>query len=224
MVKPIALVGIVCSCLIAACAAECQSKRQASSLLPDAPSATVLQAHQFQSVGRDAQLPPDVPKLMSADRGAITEIPEVAPRLLPRQTALYQSVPDQKASEAAPLFFKHLTPSLLHPNSRYMASDSDSLVGRATDAASQIFVTRDEVGRRKFNTSYFLRVATAIAAHSASRTYRARSNTAPLTDFGSTVGNDAGMNLLHEFGPAVRKMATSHLPDFVAHIEQRITR
>lgn len=105
-----------------------------------------------------------------------------------------------------------------------MASDSDTLVGRATDAASRIFVARDEEGRRKFNTSYFLRVATAIAAHSASRTYRARSNTAPLSDFGSTVGNDAGMNLLHEFGPAVRKIATSHLPEFVTRIEERVTR
>jgi hypothetical protein len=193
--------------------------------LPDAPSATALnQVHRFQSVGGEGQLPPTVPQLLSADRGAITEIPQVAPSLLPRQTALYQPVPDQKESDTAPLFFKHLTPSLLHPNSRYMASDSDTLMGRATDAASRIFVTRDDEGRRKFNTSYFLRVATAIAAHSASRTYRARSNTAPLSDFGSTVGNDAGMNLLHEFGPAVRKMTTSHLPEFVTRIEERITR
>jgi hypothetical protein len=151
--------------------------------------------------------------IKSADRGP-----------LPRQTLLYQPVPDQKASEPAPLFFKYLTPSLLHPNSRYMASDSDSLVGRATDAASRIFVTRDVDGRRKFNTSYFVRLATSVAAHSAAHSYRPRSNTAPLSDFGSTVGNDAGMNLLHEFGPAVRKIATSHLPEFVTRLEEHLTR
>jgi hypothetical protein len=105
---------------------------------------------------------------------------------------------------------------------RYRASASDSLMGRATDAASRILVTRDESGRRRFNTSYFLRVATSVAAHSASRSYRVRSGTAPLGDFGSTVGNDAGMNLLHEFGPAVRKMATGHLPEFVSRMEERI--
>jgi len=161
---------------------------------------------------------------MSADAGAITEIPPVAPGLLPRQPALYQPVPDQKGSESAPLFFKHLTPALLHPNTRYMASDRDTVVGRATDAASRIFVTRDETGKRKFNSPYFLRLATAVAADSASRKYRAHSSTAPLSDFGSNVGNDAGMNLLHEFGPAVRKMATSHLPEFITRIEEHVTR
>ncbi|HSY93391.1 MAG TPA: hypothetical protein VK812_18655 [Candidatus Binatus sp.] len=167
---------------------------------------------------------PLVPSLMSAEGGAIAEIAPVAPGLLSRQALLYQAVPDQKESNAAPLFFKYLTPALLQPNRRYMASNSDSLMGRATDAASRIFVARNEEGKRTFNTAYFLRLATAIAAHSASRTYRARSGTAPLSDFGSTVGNDAGMNLLHEFGPAVRKVTTSHLPEFVTRIEERITR
>jgi hypothetical protein len=221
MVKPISLV--VCFCLMAAGAAVCQSKRQTSSALPDAPSATVLtQAHLFERV--DNTQTSSAPRLMSADGGAITEIVPVAPGLLPRQTLLYQPVPDQKESDAAPLFFKYLTPALLHPSPRYMASDSDSLMGRATDAASRIFVIRNEEGKRSFNTSYFLRLATSIAAHSASRTYRAHSGTAPLSDFGSTVGNDAGMNLLHEFGPAVRKMTLSHVPEFVSRIEERVIR
>ena len=221
MVKSISLV--VCFCLMAVGAAACQSKRQTSNSLPDAPSATVLtQAHPFERVD-NAQMP-SVPRLMSAEGGAITEVAPVAHGLLPRQALLFQPVPDQKESNAAPLFFKYLTPALLQPNRRYMASDRDSLMGRATDAASRIFVTRNEEGKRSFNTSYFLRLATAIAAHSASRTYRARSGTAPLSDFGSTVGNDAGMNLLHEFGPAVRKATMSHVPEFVSRIEERITR
>jgi hypothetical protein len=97
-------------------------------------------------------------------------------------------------------------------------------MGRATDAASRIFITRDDSGRRKLNASYLLRVATSVAAHSAARPYWRRSGTEPINDFGSTVGNDAGMNLLHEFGPAVRHAMTGHLPEFVTRISQGISR
>jgi len=83
-------------------------------------------------------------------------------------------------------------------------------------------LTRDQSGKRRFNTAYFLRLATSVAADSASRKYRARSKTAPLSDFGSNVGNDAGMNLFHEFGPDLGQAVTSHLPKFVERIEERI--
>jgi hypothetical protein len=69
-----------------------------------------------------------------------------------------------------------------------------------------------------------MRVLTSVAAESASRRYRARSGTAPLSAFGSTVGNDAGMNLLHEFGPGIRQKVTGHLPEFVSRIGERISR
>lgn len=225
MVKRISLVRIVGWCLIGVCPAVCQSRHTAAaSGLPDAPSATVTETHAGQGI-REAELPVDPAVMtMSADGGAITEIPPVAASLLPRQPSLYQPIPDEKPSEFAPLFFKRLTPALEHPSARYMASDRATVMGRAVDAASRIFVTRDETGRRKFNSPYLLRLATAVAADSASRRYRARSSTAPLSDFGSNVGNDAGMNLLHEFGPAMRKMATSHLPEFISRIGARVTR
>lgn len=106
---------------------------------------------------------------------------------------------------------------------RYRASSSDSLMGRATDAASSILVTRDESGQRRLNTSYLVGVLTAVAAHRAERPYWARSSaSAPLGDFGSTVGNDAGMNLLHEFGPGLREAVTGHMPSFVFRIQRRI--
>jgi hypothetical protein len=95
-------------------------------------------------------------------------------------------------------------------------------MGRATDAASSIFLTRDDSGRRHVNALYFLRVATSVAASSASQRYRARSSVAPLSNFGSTIGNDAGMNLLHEFGPGLRQAMTSHLPQFVFRIQERV--
>jgi hypothetical protein len=218
MVKRIALVRVVCFCLLPACGAVCQTEPQSSKALPDAPSACVsVQAPDFQRVGDQARRPLAAGASTRSGAGPVLEHFTPSPR---SAAFLYQTVPDYRQSDV--FFFKHLYPSSLEPNLRYRASASDSLMGRATDAASRIFVTRDESGKRRFNTSYLLQVATAVAAHSASRTYRARSGTAPLGDFGSTVGNDAGMNLLHEFGPAVRKMATGHLPEFVSRLGERI--
>lgn len=45
---------------------------------------------------------------------------------------------------------------------------------------------------------------------------------APFSDFGSTVGNDAGMNVLHEFEPSIEKLLESHTPRFVTAIEQKL--
>lgn len=132
-----------------------------------------------------------------------------------------QTTPSKTAADD---FFGRYFSTSSASHSRYQASDSNRWMGRATDAASRILVTRDESGRRKLNTSYLLRVATSVAAHSASRPYWLRSSTGPISDFGSTVGNDAGMNLLHEFGPAVRHVMTNHLPEFVTRIEQGMSR
>jgi hypothetical protein len=135
---------------------------------------------------------------------------------------VYQTVPSQK--ESSDFLSKILSAPLNHQNARYRASSNDRWMGRATDAASSIFVTRDESGRRRVNTSYLVAVLTLVAAHSAERPYWARSTSAPLGDFGSTVGNDAGMNLLHEFGPELREAVAGHMPSFVFKIEQRVAR
>src|ERR1700727_1723249 len=44
------------------------------------------------------------------------------------------------------------------------------------------------------------------------------------SDFGSTVGNDAGMNLLHEFAPNLQEVMKSHAPRFVSNLTARIGR
>ena len=86
-----------------------------------------------------------------------------------------------------------------------------------------IFVTRDDSGKRRLNASYFLGVLSLVAVHSARRPYWARSASAPFNDFGSTIGNDAGINLFHEFEPGIRQMVKAHAPKFVSSIEERIT-
>jgi hypothetical protein len=112
---------------------------------------------------------------------------------------------------------------LLKQNLRYHPSTSRSFMGRATYAASRIFITRDDSGKRRLNTSYFLGVLSSVAMHTAYRPYWARSTAAPFNDFGSTIGNDAGINLFHEFAPGIRQMVKGHTPNFVSRIEDRIT-
>jgi hypothetical protein len=95
-------------------------------------------------------------------------------------------------------------------------------MGRATYAASRILFTQDNSGRGSLNTSYFLAVLSSAAAHTAYRPYWRRSVSEPFSDFGSTIGNDAGMNLLHEFGPGLQQLMKSHAPKFVSRIEERL--
>jgi hypothetical protein len=121
-------------------------------------------------------------------------------------------------------FDRYLYPSLLKRDLNYHPSTSDSLMGRAVYAASRILVTRDDTGKGRVNTSYFMAVLTSAAVHMANRPYWNRSASAPLSDFGSTVGNDAGINLLHEFRPGLEQLMKNHTPRFVSKIEERVSR
>jgi hypothetical protein len=53
--------------------------------------------------------------------------------------------------------------------------------------------------------------------------YAARSTSATFTTFASTIGSDAGINILHEFEPGVRRIVKAHAPKFVPKIKDRIT-
>jgi hypothetical protein len=114
-------------------------------------------------------------------------------------------------------------PSLLKQNLRYLPSTSSSLMGRATYAASRIFITRDDSGKGRLNTSYFLGVLTSVASAAAYRPYWARSTSATFNNFGSTIGSDAGINVFHEFEPGIRQIVKGLTPTFVSRIEERIT-
>jgi hypothetical protein len=128
-----------------------------------------------------------------------TKLGHVTPGSQPRLTALYQQ------------------------NLRYHPSTSNSFMGRATYAASRIFITRDGSGKGRLNTSYFLGVLTSVASDTAYRPSWARSTSATFSNFGSTMGSDAGMNVFHEFGPGIRQMLQGHTPKFVSRIEAHIT-
>ncbi len=245
MVKQIAPIRVVSLILLAACGALCQ-KRPSADLLqslqfggPDSPQVQCQEIHTWSSL-------PDAPSSVQPPRrvvrfqpvvnetgshltlGAVgtsagtmrgIDLGHVTPGLQPSLTADYQVAFIQQ--ESSGLFGKYLSPSSLNP--RYYASTSDSFMGRASYAASRIFVTRDDAGKKRLNIPYFFGVLTSVAVHTAYRPYWTRSASMPFNDFGSTVGGDAGINVFHEFGPGIRQMMKGLTPKFVSRIGQRIT-
>jgi hypothetical protein len=192
--------------LLAACGAVCQSER---SSLPDAPSARVSTlTERFNGFTQVAGLGMKVEAMSEADFVMRPDIFAVSNR------AAFRG----KDPEA--IFRKYLNP----PSQKAVVNHSTStrLMGRAADAASRTVVRRDESGKGKLNTSYLLRTLTSVAKDAASTPYWRRHVGAPFSDFGSTVGNDAGMNLWHEFAPGIEHLAKNYTPEFISRIEQRI--
>jgi hypothetical protein len=243
----IAPIRVMSFLLLAACGALCQTERPSVDLLqgaqfgglnstevqrqemstwrslPDAPSVQLpTEAEKFQTFVKESRSPLTL-GAVGVNSGVVreTELGHVAPGPLPSLPASYKAVFTQK--EDSTFFGKYLYPSSLKPHLPYHPSGGSSLMDRATYAASRIFVTRDESGKGRLNTSYFLGVLTSVATASAYRPYWARSTSETFNNFGSTIGSDTGMNLFHEFGPGIRQMVKGHLPKFVSRIEERIT-
>ena len=214
-------IRVTCFLLLAACGAACQQAEEkvAWSSLPDAPS--VQASAQAQTVVGEAS--PLTPRAAADDTGVMRELELANGSHSPRLAMLAFSKREEPAQKESHDFFtRHLYPSLLKRNFDYRPSASSSLMGRATYAASRVFVTRDESGKGRVNTSYFVGVLTSAVVHTAYRPYWRRSPSDPFSNFGSTIGNDAGMNVWHEFGPGLQQLMKNHAPKFVSRIEERI--
>ena len=225
MVKRIAPIRVISFLLLAACGALCQSDRPSADLLPglqfDGPNSPELQRQEMRTWSSLPDAPSvllPMPSLLTLGAAGINarvmrekELGQVTLRLQPNLTAPYKAV--LIPEESSTFFDKYLYPSLRKQDPRYYPSTSGSFMGRATDAASRIFITRNDWGKRRLNTSYFLGVLTSVAIHTAYRPYWARSTSATFNNFGSTIGSDAGINLLREFGPGIRQMAKGRAPE-----------
>ena len=191
--------------------------------LPDAPSAQPpTQAEKFRTF-LDEMRSPLTFGAAGVSAGIIRET-ELGRLSSGRQASLmymYKGMLMQKESGA--FFSKYLYPALLKQDPRYYPSNSASFLGRVTYAASRIVITQNDSGKRTLNTSYFLGVLTSVAISTAYRPYWTRSTSATFKTFGSTIGSDAGINLLHEFGPGIRHIVKRRAPKFVSRIEERIT-
>lgn len=241
MVERILVISFV---LLAACGALCQSERpsvdsfQGSRVdgsnspeaqcqemgtcesLPDFPSVQLqTQAEKFQTFIDQMRSPLPL-GATSIDAGVLRKAGQgrVIPGAQPSFTAVQNPALTQK--EAHSFVDKNLYPSLLKQNLRYPPSTSGSFMGRVTDAASRNFITRDESGKGRLNTSYFLGLLTSVVIHTAYRPYWARRASTTFNNFGLTIGSDAGLNLFHEFEPGLRKMMKGHGPKVVYEIER----
>lgn len=248
MLKRIPLIQVVSLILLAACEALCQKSPSADLLrglhfdgsdsaqvqrqemrtwssLPDAPSS-------IQPPRRAERLPTFVietgsPFSMDAagvSAGAIreAELGRVAAGPRPSVTAHYQLAFIKTKPNA--FLGKYLYQPMLKQDTRYYASTTSSFMGRASYAASRIFVTRDDSGKTRLNTSYLLGLLTSVAGATAHRPSWARSTSGTFNNFGTTIGSDAGINVFHEFGPGIRQMVKGHAPKFVSRIAGRVTR
>ncbi len=194
---------IIVGLLLGCCGAFCQSASKHNAL-PDAPSAqTADRSEVLRAFLETTRLPAD------------TAAESRASGLKYDPLHLQADTNRQDTTDLTAW-----NPSLLKPGPAFHGSNSSSLIGRATDAASSIVFTRDEDGNRKLNAQYLLRLLTATTAHVAEHRYGRRTIGQPLNDFGSTLGNDAGMNVLHEFQPGLLELLKSHEPKFVSRIAE----
>jgi len=202
------LVRVLSFVLLGACAASCQQAKTRANSLPDAPSASnpsqpgifCLLLHTPCLPVRTLTIPGEA--RVHYDPGHFANVP--APREL--------------SGNLAQLSF------LAKHGPSYHGSTSETILGRVSDAASGIVLIRDNEGNRRLNTPYLLRVVTVAVAHSAYRPYWRRSATQPISDFGSTVGSDAGMNVFHEFKPGILQLVKNHEPRFVEKIQEHVDR
>jgi len=211
-------IRVISFLLLAACGALCQQRQdeQVWNSLPDAPSAELFRTSVDEerwpltrgAVAYDAVLTHESEQAGSQVAWISFRAPDDRQRV-------------QK--DSSDFVEKYLYSSLLKRNLNYHPSTSGTLMGRATYAASSIFVTRDDSGRHRLNTSYFVGVLSSAVIHTAYRPYWRRSVSEPFSDFGSNIGNDAGMNLAREFGPGIQQLVKSHAPKFIAKIEERIS-
>jgi hypothetical protein len=242
MVERIAPIRTIVFLLLAACGALCQAQRSSVDLLlagdsnlaevqrqqmatrrtlPDAPSVNLsTQAGKLQVFVNEARSP-FTPRMFGINAGIMSEKDPArfTHKVQPTFIAPYEAVFAHK--ESGTFFDEYLYPSLLKRNLRYRPSTSGSFAGRATYAASRIFITHEDSGRDRLNSSYFLGVLTSVAMHTAYRPYWARSTSTTFNNFGSTIGSDAGINLFHEFGPSIQQVLKGRAPKIESGIGKR---
>jgi len=201
-------IRFICFLLLASSVALCQQPNTPSyaNSLPDAPTVqTPTRDQMVRAFLNTARPPVDTLSLADGEHGA---------RFNPGPFE-FNERPKAKTSPD----------SSAQASSRFSSSHSDSasksLIGRTAEAASSVVVTRDDEGRKRLNKSYLLSVATMAAAHVAYRPYWRRSPSQPFGDFGSTIGSEAGINVLHEFEPGILQLVKTHEPKFLSRIQTR---
>jgi hypothetical protein len=237
VMKGTAPIRVVAFLLLAAGGTWCQVKPSADALpevqtpeirdwksLPDAPAPvpSPIQAKGTPTSGDEANSPLALGAMVFGPGGTRQpELGHITSGPGPSFTA-FHLLSAQKEPET--FFDKYMYPQLLNPEPSYTHSTSNSFLGRASYAASSIFITRNGSGKGRLNTSYFLGMLTMAAVHTAYRPYGNRSTATAFNDFGVSIGSNAGIHVFHEFEPGIRQRVKGLTPKFVTRIQDRITR
>ena len=125
--------------------------------------------------------------------------------------------------ESNAFFGRYLFPVLFDQDPRYHGSESNGIMPRAMYASSRVFITRKDDGRKTLNTSYLL---STLLTSSLANVYkhpwdRTAGNT--FADMGSTIGGDAGFNLVREFWPQLRETLSNHTPKAFKKIKEKFS-
>jgi hypothetical protein len=201
------------------CSALGQQPAETHSLnsLPDAPSANAYRIQLYEALSPEPQTAVGINAFLmrqsESDSGSLVG-----------RTAFDDPGRQGPVEKNFNVLGKYLHSTLLARNLGYHPSMNGTIVGRAGYAASSIFLTQDQSGRRRLNTSYLVGVLSSALVQTAYRPYWRRSVSEPFSNFGSNIGSDAGMNFLHEFGPGIEQLMKSHAPRFVYRIGERIGR
>lgn len=217
--KRIALIQAVSFFLLAAGGALCESERSSADLPQrDGSSSPQVRSQETATL----KWLPDAPSVHEARLPLIAGAIGINAFTPDPQSSLAATYALVTPTDSCTFFDKYLYPSLLKRNQRYRPATGGSFMRRATDAASRVFITRDDFGKVRLNDSYFSGVLTSVVVQTAYSPYWARSASTPFSNFGSTIGSDAGWNVFHEFEPGIRQMVNGHTPKFLSRIEQRI--
>lgn len=119
-------------------------------------------------------------------------------------------------------FTKFLLPSVFHQDPRYHMSDDTDVKGRGLYALSRVFITRNDNGRSTLNTSELLGAALAGSITTAYHPYHQPTAGDVASRAVSSIGADAGMNMLREFWPDIRGHIMDHGPKVVQTLVTRI--
>lgn len=124
--------------------------------------------------------------------------------------------------ETSSFLGNYLFPTLLNQDPRFHPSGKDGFWKRSTFAASRVLITRNDAGKRTINTSYLLGVLVSTAIGNLYRPPRYRSVGQTWMDFGSTVGGDAGTNVVKEFWPEISKRLKPITPKRLRKLEDSL--
>ena len=119
-------------------------------------------------------------------------------------------------------FTKFLLPSVLHQDPRYHMSEDTDMTNRTGYALSRVFVTRNDNGKPTLNTSELLGAVLAASITTAYHPYHQPTAGDAASRAASSIGADAGMNMLREFWPDIRGHIMDHGPKVVQSLVKGI--